>query len=69
MSATEMMREVRAFLRGDQLHLLSRVLPSIAKHYGVPRREWPRVLWDAGLSMQQIEKQTSILHRSSIAKK
>ena len=51
--------EVRAFVRGDQLELLSRVLPNIAKHFNVHRGEWPRVLWKAGLTMKQIEKQTT----------
>ena len=53
----ELITEVRAFLRGGQLHLLARVLPNIALHFRVQPRDLPRMLWIAGLSMKEIEKQ------------
>ncbi len=48
--------EIRLFVRGDQLPLLKRVLPSIAKHFGVPKKDLPRLLWICGVKIKRIEQ-------------
>ncbi len=57
--------EIKAFIRGDQLALLSRVLSNMALHFGVPRQALPKVLYQAGLNMKQIEKQMAGVNKSA----
>lgn len=53
----EFIKDVRVFVRGDQLPLLARVLANMAREHEVPRRRAPCLLWHGGLTMRQIEKQ------------
>jgi hypothetical protein len=53
----EFVKDVRVFVRGEQLPLLARVLGSVALHHSVPRGRVPCLLWHGGLSMKQIQKQ------------
>jgi hypothetical protein len=49
--------EIKLFERSGQLPLLARVISNIALHFGLPVKDLPRVLWKAGLTMKEIEKQ------------
>ena len=49
--------EIKAFARGGQLDLLSRVLSNMAIHFGVPHNRLHHMLYKSGLTMKQIEKQ------------
>lgn len=48
--------EIHCFVKGDQISLLKRVLPSIAKHFHVKKSMLPRVLWLAGVELKKIDK-------------
>ena len=69
-SEKEFIAEIKLFEQSGQLPLLARVLSNIALHFRLPAKDLPRVLWQAGLTMKQIEKQmAAVTKRKCYAKR
>ena len=52
----EAVAEIKMFVRSEQLPLLKKVLSSIASHFGIKKKDMPRILWICGLKIKHIER-------------